>query len=146
MLDDRFIAIARGLSPRDKRNSIFLSRLQVALDSELARVPLDGRPAPITYANRSLANSTRQFATTVGKIARKARQRAIGANRPPAGGEILAGKVVEHWRSNPALVDPVRRTGVFRDDWIDSVLDGSVDPGPSAIALMTNLRVAAAGQ
>ena len=49
MLDDRFIDIARSLAPRDKRNSMFLSRLQVALDEELARLPLDGRPPPMTY-------------------------------------------------------------------------------------------------
>ena len=115
MLDDRFIAIARSLPPRDKRNSTFLSRLQIALDDELARIPLDGRPAPVAYANRGLGNSARQLASTVGKAARKAHQRASRANRPPAGGEILAGKVVEHWRANPALLDPVRALGIFRE-------------------------------
>ena len=30
----------------------------------------------------------------------------------------------------------------MREAWIDEVLDGTVDPGPSAVALMTNLRVA----
>ena len=85
MLDDRFIAIVRGLPPRDKRNSRFLSRLQVALDDQLARVPLDGRPAPVAYANRGLGNSARQLASTVGKVVRKAHQRAARANRPPAG-------------------------------------------------------------
>jgi asparagine synthase (glutamine-hydrolysing) len=142
MLDDRFIEIARGLAPQDKRNAMFLSRLQLALDDELARVPLEGRPAPIAYANTSIANSTRRVATTLGKVARKARQRAMRVNRAPAGGEILARKVAEHWRSNPALVDPVRQTGVFRDGWVDEVLAGDVEPDPSAVALMTNLRVA----
>jgi asparagine synthase (glutamine-hydrolysing) len=144
MLDDRFIEIARTLDPRDKRNSMFLSRLQVALDGDLARVPLDGRPAPIAYATRGIGNSTRQMATTVGKIARKARQRATRTNRPPAGGEILARKVVEHWRSNPELLDLVRDAGVFRGAWIGEVLAGHVDPAPSAVALMTNLSVAGA--
>jgi asparagine synthase (glutamine-hydrolysing) len=143
MLDDRFIAIARGLHPRDKRNSRFLSRLQIALDDQLARIPLDGRPAPVAYANRSLGNSARQIASTVGKAARKARQRAVRANRPPAGGEILAAKVVEHWRANPALLDPLRAVGIFREPWIDQALAGEVDPDPSAVALMTNMCVAA---
>lgn len=142
MLDDRFIAIARGLAPRDKRNSIFLSRLQVALDGDLARVALDSRPAPITYADRSLGNSARQAASTLGRVARKARQRAARANRPPAGGEVLARKVVEHWRGNPALLDAVRHAGVFRDAWMDAVLAGQVEPAPSAVALLTNLRAA----
>jgi asparagine synthase (glutamine-hydrolysing) len=143
MLDDRFIAIARSLPPRAKRNSMFLSRLQVALDEELARVPLDGRPAPVAYADKSIANSTRQIISTVNKAAHKAGQRARRANRPPAGGEILAHRVVEHCRANPALLDPVRATGIFREPWIDQVVGGEMDPDPSAVTLMINLRVAA---
>jgi asparagine synthase (glutamine-hydrolysing) len=143
MLDDRFIAIARSLAPQEKRNSMFLSRLQVALDDELARVPLDGRPAPVAYANRSIANSTRQIISTANRAARKAGQRARRANRPPAGSEILCRKVVEHWRANPALLDSARAIGIFREPWIDQVVAGAVDPGPSAVTLMTNLRVAA---
>jgi asparagine synthase (glutamine-hydrolysing) len=142
MLDDRFIAIARGLAPRDKRNSMFLSRLQVELDAELARIPLDDRPPPIAYASTGAMNTTRQVASTARKAARKIRQRASRANRPPAGGEILAGKVVEHWRANPEVLDPTRAMGVFRDQWLDGVLAGEVDPSPSAVALVTNLRVA----
>ena len=49
---------------------------------------------------------------------------------------------MEHWRSSPEALDAVRRTGVVREAWIDDVLGGTVDPGPSAVALMTNLRVA----
>lgn len=143
MLDDRFIEIARTLTPSHKRNSMFLSRLQVALDGELARIPLDGRPAPIAYARPGVANSARQMATTMGKVARKARQKAVRANRPPAGGEILARKVSEHWRADPSALDLVRDTGIFRSEWIDQMLAGGVDPAPSAVALITNLRVAA---
>jgi asparagine synthase (glutamine-hydrolysing) len=143
MLDDRFIAIARSLPPQAKRNSMFLSRLQVALDDELARIPLDGRPAPIAYAKKSIGNSTRQTLSTVRKAASKARQRAIRANRPPAGGEVLARKVVEHWRANPALLDSARASGVLHEPWVDQVLARDVEPAPSAVAFMTNLRVAA---
>lgn len=142
MLDDRFIAIARALAPRDKRNSRFLSRLQVALDEELARMPLDGRPAPVAYATTSPGNSARQAASTLRKAARKARQRAARATRPPAGGEILAAKVAEHWRAEPAVLDSARAAGIFRDDWIDGVLTGEIEPGPSTTALLMNLRVA----
>jgi asparagine synthase (glutamine-hydrolysing) len=143
MLDDRFISIARGLAPRDKRNSIFLSRLQVALDDELARIPLDDRPPPLAYAHTGVANTARQAASTARKAARKAAQRARRANRPPAGGEILAAKVVEHWRANPGALDPARAIGVFREPWLDDVLSGAVDPSPSTVALITNLQVAA---
>jgi asparagine synthase (glutamine-hydrolysing) len=146
MLDDRFIAIARSLAPSDKGRSMFLSRLQLALDEELARVPLDGRPAPVAYARRSAANSARQHASTLHKAASKARQRLRRANRPPAGGEILAGKLVEHWRENPAVLDATRDLGVFREPWLEQVLAGTVDPSPSAVTLLTNLRVAVESQ
>jgi asparagine synthase (glutamine-hydrolysing) len=76
------------------------------------------------------------------KAARKAHERVRRATSPPAGGEILARKVVEHWRSNPALLDPVRPIGIFREAWIDQVLAGDVDPDLTAITLLTNLRVA----
>jgi asparagine synthase (glutamine-hydrolysing) len=66
----------------------------------------------------------------------------VRANRPPAGGEILARKVVEHWRADPATLDSARAVGIFREAWIDQVLAGEVEPGPSAVALLTNLRVA----
>jgi asparagine synthase (glutamine-hydrolysing) len=143
MLDDRFITIARNLSPRDKKNSMFLSRLQVALDAELARIPLDGRPAPIAYANRNAANTARQALSTMGKAAKKARQRLARENRPPAGGDVLAQKVVEHWRAHPELLDAVRPLGILREAWLDQVLASEVDPAPSAVTLITNLRAAA---
>ena len=146
MLDDRFITIARSLAPRNKKNSMFLSRLQVALDEDLARVPLDGRPPPLAYANRTAVNSTRQLACTLRKAAHKARQRAARADAPPAGGELLARKVVDHWRANPALLDSARATGIFHERWVDRVLAGELDPAPSAVALMTNLRVATTPQ
>src|SRR5262249_21304822 len=98
MLDDRFIAIARGLAPSDKNHSIFLSRLRLPLDENLARIPPDGPPAPVAYASRSVATSPRQHASTLRKTASKTRQRVLRANRPPAGDEILASKVVEHWQ------------------------------------------------
>lgn len=142
MLDDRFIEIARALPPDDKRNSRFLSRLQVALDDELAGIPLDGRPAPRAYATRSVRNAARQAASTARKGARKARQRAARATRPPAGGEVLAGKVIEHWRADPAALDAARSTGIFREAWIERLLAGEVDPAPSAVALLINLGVA----
>ena len=142
MLDDRFIAIATALAPLDKRNSRFLSRLQLALDPELGSIPLDGRPAPAAYARRSVQNSARQTAATGRKAARKVGQRLRGENRPPAGGELLAAKVVEHWRSDPSVLAPLGRVEVFRQGWLESLLAGEHQPPTSAVALMVNLLAA----
>jgi asparagine synthase (glutamine-hydrolysing) len=143
MLDDRFVAIARALAPRDKRGSRFLSLLQIALDDELARMPLDGRPAPVAYAHRSPANAARRAASTLRKGAGKVRQRAVGANRPPAGGDILAAKVTARWRAQPGLLNGARDAGIVREAWLEGVLAGAIEPPPSAVALLMNLTVAA---
>jgi asparagine synthase (glutamine-hydrolysing) len=142
MLDDRFISIATALEPRDKRSSRFLSRLQLELDSELGRLPLEGRPAPAAYARRTLPNSARQTSATLGKARRKVAQRVHRANRPPAGGEVLAARVVSHWRDEPATLERLVPLAVFREDWLEAVVKGEAVPPPSAVALMVNLLAA----
>ena len=143
MLDDRFIAIATALDPLDKRSSRFLGRLQLALDDELGSIPMDGRPAPAAYAHRSARNSARQTAATVAKARGKVLQRLRGETRPPAGGEVLAAKVVEHWRAEPSVLEPLHGLGVFADPWLDSVTAREAPlPPSSAVALAVNLVAA----
>jgi len=146
MLDDRFISIATALPPLDKRNSRFLSRLQLELDTELGSIPLDGRPAPAAYANRSLRNSAQLTAATLDKARRKVAQRLRGQNRPPAGGEVLAAKVVAHWRENPAALEPLGDLEVFRQEWLEALVGGVDTPPSSAVALMVNLLGALEGR
>ena len=139
MLDDRFISIATTLDPLDKRSSRFLSRLQLELDAELGALPLDGRPAPAAYAHRSLQNSARQTASTLQKARRKVQQRLRRETRPPAGGEVLAAKVLEHWRANPATLEPLGTLGVFSAAWLEGLVKGEESPPSSAVALVVNL-------
>jgi asparagine synthase (glutamine-hydrolysing) len=139
MLDDRFIAIAQGMSPESKRGSLFLARLQMALDPELGRLPLDGRPPPQAYASPGLRNRARAVQTVGSKAVAKARQRFGHSTRPPAGGTVLAAKVVEMWRREPGLLDPAREQGVLDDAWLDRVLTGVVDPAPSSVAFVLNV-------
>lgn len=142
MLDNRFLDIARGLPPSSKRNSRFLSRLQVELDEELAQVPLDGRPPPAAYAHGSVMNSARESASTLRKIGRKSLQRLNRAQKPPAGGHTLAEKVTRHLRQHSEGIASVASLGVFRADWLDGVLRGDITPEPSAVAMLVNLIVA----
>jgi asparagine synthase (glutamine-hydrolysing) len=142
MLDDRFLDTANALVPRYKHAGLFLSRLQLELDPELAMVPLDGRPAPYVYARRSVGNTARLSAVTAAKFAHKARQRLTGSHRPPAGGPVLAAKVVEHWRRNPNELSAVKDAGVIRWSWLDEVLSGEREPEPCTVALLVNLAVA----
>ncbi len=139
MLDDRFIAIAQALSPESKRGSRFLARLQMALDPELGRLPLDGRPPPEAYAEPGLRNRVRSARTLARKAAVKARQRIGHDTRPPAGGAVLAGKVVQQWRREPALLRAALVHDVLDEAWIERVAAGEVDPAPSTVAFVLNL-------
>jgi asparagine synthase (glutamine-hydrolysing) len=142
MLGEDFLKVASRLAPEDKAHSRFLARLQMELDPELGRIPLEGRTAPISAAYPNPWRSTIGTLATGRRLARKVVQRARHGNRPPAGGAVLAGKVVEFWRSNPALLTTASSTVFIRPGWIDGVLDGQIQPRPSSVAFLTNLIVA----
>lgn len=142
MLDPAFLDIAMRLRPRDKVGARFLALLQERLDPELARVPLDGRPAPIAYAHPPAGQALRDIAGTLRRAARKGLQRATRGNRPPAGGEVIAAKVVEHWRRHPDLIGGVGGLRYVREEWLAGVLEGTLTPRPSSVAFVTNLVVA----
>ena len=141
LLHPEFIEMARALSPRDKAQARFLGRLQMALDPELGRMSLDGRPAPDAFAFPGPAARARQGLTQTRRAVHKARQRARGARRPPAGGAVLAAGVLDHLRAHAALADPLRDSGWFDPRWLGEVLDGSVLPQPNTVAFMMNVLV-----
>lgn len=143
MLDPDFLNIAQRLSPADKANSLFLARLQLALDPELARIPLEGRPAPMTYATPSIVHNVTRRLSTGRRLFSKAVQRLHRGSRPPAGGDILAEKVVMHWRQHPDLLSAAAQLEVVRSAWVDGVLEGTVQPRPGSVAFLANLVVAA---
>ena len=143
MLDDRFLDLARSLHTRDKRGSRFLSRLSCRLDAELSAIPLDGRPAPRVYAYPGLGNRAALAATTARKVGGKVRQRAMRVRRPPAGSEILAGKIAGYYRANPDVLGEIASFGVFRRRWLDAVAAGSTPVDPASAAMLINLEVAA---
>jgi asparagine synthase (glutamine-hydrolysing) len=143
MLDLHFLDLARGLTPHEKQNARYLSRIQMSLDPALGRVALDGRPAPDAFARRGPVGQARIATATAHKAVRKARQRLGGRTRPPAGGEVLAARVAQHWRETPSDLQPVRRAGVFREAWLDQVASGDVQPTPAEVALLVNLCCAA---
>lgn len=142
MLDDRFITIARSLAPEDKRGSRFLARLQVALDTELAAIPLDGRPAPAAYASSRVVSTVSQSRATAYKALRKAGQRLGGQRRPPAGGAVLADLVTLRWRRDPSMLEDLRGTGIFDAAWLDQVATGLRQPTPATTAFLVNVAVA----
>ena len=142
MLGAEFLRISTRLAPEDKAHSRFLARLQMELDPELGRLPLEGRAAPIAAAYPSPWRSATGAMGTGARLARKVIQRVQHGNRPPAGGSVLAGKVVDHWRQHPDLLSAGELGALVRPDWIDGVIDGRIEPRPSSVAFLTNLIVA----
>ncbi|WP_405218115.1 asparagine synthase-related protein [Agrococcus sp. Ld7] len=143
MLDPAFLDIAAGLTPQEKAGSRFLAALQMELDPELGRRPLDGRSAPAAYAHPAPWQPVVQVAGTGRRLAQKALQRVRRGNRSPAGGAVLAGKVVDHWRARPELLDPLAALPFLEQDWLERVLRGDHDPKPSAVGFLTALVVSA---
>ena len=144
MLGPEFLSIASRLAPEDKAHSRFLARLQMELDPELGALPLEGRAAPIAAAYPSPWRTATGAVGTGRRLARKVAQRIRHGNRPPAGGAVLAGKVVEHWRQHPEILSAAERFAFVRPGWIDAVIDGRIEPRPSSVAFLTNL-IAASG-
>lgn len=142
MLDAEFLDIAARLAPRDKAASRFLASLQVELDADLARIPLDGRPTPAAYADPPTWQPVLNTLSTGKRLARKALQRLRRGNRAPAGGTILSAKVVEHWRSHPGTVAALADLPFVSAEWVSAVLEGRISPRPSSVAFVTNLVVA----
>ena len=145
MLCQQFLSIASRLAPGDKAQSRFLARLQMELDPELGRIPLEGRPAPIAAAHPGPWRSTIGAFSTGHRLARKIGQRIRSGNRPPAGGFVLATKVAEQWREHPGILSSSTLSTFIRPDWIEAVLAGRVEPRPSSVAFVTNLIVASEG-
>lgn len=142
MLDERFLGLAQRLAPQQKADSRFLASLLMELDPDLGGIPLEGRLAPASYANPTAWQGLARRALLARKLARKAAQRLRGTNRAAEGNVVLADKVVEHWRANSALLEPLAATGLIDEAWIDGVLAGRIDPRPSSVGFLTNMLVA----
>ena len=142
MLGPEFLEIVAGLRLEERSGARFLADLQCLLDPDLARIPLDGRPAPEAYSSQARPAPVRRALGAGSALARKAVQRALRRNRPPAGGQDLADKVVQHWRQHPELLGRVGALPLLSEGWVEGVLAGSVAPRPSSVALLSNLIVA----
>lgn len=139
MLDPGFLDIAARLTPQDKAGSRFLAALQMELDPELGRLPLEGRPAPAVYAHPPRWQPALNAVSLAKRVVRKAAQRLSRANRPPAGGTVMAGKVVEAWREQPEIIGSLASLDFIRAEWLDEMVAGRVEPRPSSVAFLTNL-------
>ncbi|MEV4760940.1 hypothetical protein AB0J86_38375 [Micromonospora sp. NPDC049559] len=143
MLDRRFLHLALGVSPADKRDSHLTGQLIQRLDSRLAAVPLDSGLVPARLGRRGVASAAAVARVNARKVAGKVRQRLGHRRRAQLGVAEMAGLVVAHWRSAPELLQPLHRTGLVRTTWLDELLTGRRTAEPTTVAFLVNLLVAA---
>ena len=142
MLERRFLDIARSLPPHEKKNMKYLSRLVRELDGDLAAVPLDGRPAPASFAEPGLRTIAASGLGTGRKVWGKVQQRLHGERRPPVGGAVLASRCLEHLRGAPEVLTRIGALGVMDERYLDAVAAGSAEADPATTSLMVVLAVA----
>jgi asparagine synthase (glutamine-hydrolysing) len=140
MLDHAFIAIARGMAPVDKKNMRFLSRLMMALDPALGDIPLDARPAPQVYAAGGVYTHSQMALVSAKRVVRKVRQRASHQRRVPAGGAIVAAKVLDYWRQEPSALDGVRALEIMAPQYLDRMVSGEIAADSSTVGFVANLE------
>ena len=139
MLDRCFLDLAMALPPSAKSRARFLSAVVCRLDEDLGRIRLDGRHPPEVYADPTGQRRLLSLSTTFQQGNCRANAEAPPREPPPAGGEILAALVAEHWRGHPEVLDVARKSGVLDDRSIDDVLRGARMPRPSDVGLVSTL-------
>lgn len=140
LLDHEYCRLVERVAPPDKAHARFFTRLLVALDPELASIPLDGgRPAPATLASPDISSQLARLIADSTRIVRKVRQRVLGGRRPAVGAVVLASNVLEHIRSAPEVLDPLFGLELISDDWLAGVSAGTLSPSPASIAFVINV-------
>ena len=145
MFDRRFVELALAVAPVDKRDSLLLGRLMSRLDRELATIPLDIGLVPCRLAERSIRTRLAVATSASRRTAGKALQRFTGGRRPQAGAATAAGMLLQHWRADPRVCEPLFEIDFIRGDWLRDVLAGARDVKPTTLAFLANV-LAAIGQ
>jgi asparagine synthase (glutamine-hydrolysing) len=142
MFDRRFIELALGVAPADKRDSLLLARLMTRLDRELAAIPLDSGLVPSRLATGSAVARVGSATLTARKAVRKVRQRLTRGRRPQLGADHTAALVLAHWRAEPEACQPLRGLEVVNREWLDGLLAGAHTAQPTTVAFLVNLLAA----
>ena len=144
MFDRRFIELALAVAPVDKRDSLLLGRLMARLDRELAAIPLDIGLVPCQLGEKSMRTRLAIATSVSRRTAQKAWQRFTDGRRPQAGAATAAGMLLQHWRADPRVCEPLFEIDFLRGDWLREVLAGGRDVKPTTLAFLANMLAAIA--
>ena len=141
MLHPEFIALTRACRPEYKRGSHFMAMVLRELDPALARIQLDSGYVPWELAETNLLARARSGTVTGRTVARKVYQRLSKTRRPDTGAQVVADRLLVHWRSQPGLLDELADVELIDHDWLAELLDGRRTANTATIGLLATLQV-----
>lgn len=149
LLDRDILAIMFSLPHRRRWSSRQAVDVLWELDPELAKMPLASGIRPV--ALRRPATVTRMIGETqmrkfAGRASRKILRHRRGQRRYAVGAPVLAELVAAHWRDNPALIEPVAKTGLLNQTWLARLMDGVAEAEAASVDFVLNLSVLTAAQ
>ena len=64
-----------------------------------------------------------------------------GVKRYAVGAPVMASLVAEHWRENPQLLEPVAKTDMINQTWLERLLAGAIEAEAGSVDFILNLSV-----
>lgn len=138
-----YLAWARRAAPADKRGSRLCAAVLHRMAPDLAALPLDSGRTPAEMARRDVAGRASALAHSAGKVAAKVRQRLRSTGRPAVGAVSLATRVHEHWRAEPASLEPVLALPFVARGAVEAFLSGQRGLDVASTSFLVDLAVAA---
>lgn len=144
LLDREVLTIMMSLPHARRWSSQQAVEVMHQLDPELARIPLGSGMKPVTL--RRPGAVTRMIGETpvhkfAGRAGRKIMRHRRGRRRYAVGAPAMAELVAEHWREHPELLEPVAKTELVNQTWLERLLTGAVEAEAASVDFILNLTV-----
>ena len=144
LLDREVLTIMMSLPHSRRWSSRQALEVLSQLDPDLANLPLGSGMKPNTL--RRPGTVTRVIGeTAVHKIAERAGSKIMrhrrGRKRYAVGAPVMAELVAEHWRENPELLEPVAKTDMINQTWLERLLAGAIEAEAGSVDFILNLSV-----
>lgn len=136
--DERFLEWARGTSARRKRGSRAMAEALVALDRDLAAIPMASGVRPATLASPLSAGPSRRV-TAARKVVRKVGQRVRHSARPAGGTSRLAEALFEEWKRDPGHIEPLLRFDFLDPAMLERISSGQGPLDPASAGFLGSL-------
>jgi asparagine synthase (glutamine-hydrolysing) len=143
--DRRFIEYAFGQRPADKLDSRATARLLMALDPEMARIPLDWGVTPADIAHKSVGSALARYRFKLWKIRRKLKQYFSGGSLTEANTDEMGGQWGRRGGPSDFRIDALAAWSIFDPKAIDDFMAGRRKPNWATLGFILNCATLAEG-